>query len=57
MIPTGALSLAIPRDRLSTFEPQLIAKHQRHLPGSDDQVIGMYARGMPVREIQGRVHA
>jgi transposase-like protein len=55
MTPTGALPLAIPRDRLSTFEPQLIAKHQRRLPGFDDQVIGMYARGMTVREIQGHL--
>ena len=34
--PNGALPLDIPRDRLSTFEPQLIAKHQRRLPGFDD---------------------
>jgi hypothetical protein len=32
-------------DRLATFEPQLVAKHQRRLPGFDDHVISMYARG------------
>ena len=53
--PEGALPLNIPRDRLSTFEPQLVAKHQRRLPGFDDKVIGMYARGMTVREIQGHL--
>ena len=53
--PGGALPLNIPRDRLSTFEPQLVAKHQRRLPGFDDHVIGMYARGMTVREIQGHL--
>ncbi len=53
--PNGALPLDIPRDRLATFEPQLIAKHQRRLPGFDDHVIGMYARGMTVREIQGHL--
>lgn len=37
------------------FEPQLVAKHQRRLPGFDDHVIGMYARGMTVREIQGHL--
>ena len=52
---SGALPLDIPRDRLSTFEPQLVAKHQRRLPGFDDHVIGMYARGMTVREIQGHL--
>ena len=55
MTPDGALPLDIPRDRLSTFEPQLVAKHQRRLPGFDDKVIGMYARGMSVREIRGHL--
>ncbi len=53
--PNGELELSIPRDRLSTFEPQLIAKHQRRLAGFDDSVISMYARGMSVREIQGHL--
>jgi putative transposase len=53
--PDGALALDIPRDRLSTFEPQLVAKHQRRLPGFDDKVIAMYARGMTVREIQAHL--
>jgi len=55
LTPNGALDLQIPRDRLTTFEPQLVAKHQRRLPGFDNQVIGMYARGMTVREIQGHL--
>lgn len=55
LTPNGALDLNIPRDRLATFEPQLVAKYQRRLPGFDDQVIGMYARGMTMREIQGHL--
>jgi putative transposase len=55
LTPNGSLALEIPRDRLSTFDPVLVAKHQRRLPGFDDQVIGMYARGMSVREIQGHL--
>lgn len=46
------LTLDIPRDRDGSFEPQLVAKHQRRLPGFDDKVISLYARGLPVREIQ-----
>src|SRR5678816_3719284 len=42
-------------DRLATFEPQLVAKYQRRLPGFDDHVISMYARGMSVREIQAHL--
>lgn len=53
--PNGELELAIPRDRHATFEPQLVAKHQRRLPGFDDHVISMYARGMTVHEIQGHL--
>ena len=55
LTPNGTLDLSIPRDRLSTFEPQLVAKHQRRLPGFDEHVISMYARGMTVREIQGHL--
>jgi len=50
---TGKLDLQIPRDRLSTFDPQLIAKYQRRFPGLDDKIVSMYARGMSTREIQG----
>src|ERR671933_366080 len=42
---TGKLELQIPRDRLSTFDPQLIAKYQRRFPGFDDKIVSMYARG------------
>ena len=55
LTPSGPLALEIPRDRLSTFDPVLVAKHQRRLPGFDDHVIGMYARGMTMREIQGHL--
>jgi transposase-like protein len=51
----GSVELDIPRDRASTFEPQLVAKHQRRLPGFDDKVISLYARGMTMREIQGHL--
>jgi transposase-like protein len=54
--PEGeALELAIPRDRQATFAPQLVAKYQRRLPGFDERVISMYARGMSVREITGHL--
>jgi transposase-like protein len=55
LTPGGELELDIPRDRQATFEPQLVAKYQRRLPGFDDHVISMYARGMSVREIQGHL--
>jgi putative transposase len=52
---TGRMDLEVPRDRLSTFDPQLIAKYQRRFPGFDEKIISMYARGMSNREIQGHL--
>lgn len=52
---TGMIDLEIPRDRQSTFDPQLIAKYQRRLPGFDDKIISMYARGMSTREFVGHL--
>lgn len=41
----------IARDRLGSFEPKLVVKHQRRMPGFDDHVISMYARSKSVPEI------
>jgi putative transposase len=52
---TGRLELQMPRDRLASFDPVLIAKYQRRLPGFDEKIVSMYARGMSTREIQGHL--
>ena len=52
---SGRMQLEVPRDRLSTFDPQLIAKYQRRFPGFDEKIVSMYARGMSTREIQGHL--
>jgi putative transposase len=52
---SGRIELEIPRDRQSSFDPQLIAKYQRRFPGFDEKIISMYARGMSVREIVGHL--
>jgi putative transposase len=56
-IQTGAAELAIevPRDREGSFEPQLVPKRRRRLPGFDEKVLALYARGMTTREIQGHL--
>jgi transposase-like protein len=48
----GPLALDVPRDRAGTFEPRLIAKHERRFAGFDDKILALYARGLTVREIQ-----
>lgn len=48
----GPLTLDVPRDRDSSFEPRLVAKHDCRFTGFDDKIIALYARGLTVREIQ-----
>jgi transposase-like protein len=48
----GELTITTPRDRDSTFKPQLIGKHQRRVPGFDEKILALYAKGMTTRDIQ-----
>ena len=47
----GEVEIAVPRDRDASFTPQLIPKHQRRVPGFDERILSLYARGMTTREI------
>lgn len=51
----GELDIGVPRDRQSTFEPQIVKKHQRRFDGFDHMIVSLYARGMTVREIQAHL--
>jgi putative transposase len=51
----GDMVLNIPRDRKSTFEPQLIPKHERMSDKIEQAIIGMYSRGMTTRDIEEQV--
>ena len=52
---SGSMGLAVPRDRQGTFEPQLVERYCRRLPGFDAKVISMFAHGMSTRHIQRTV--
>ena len=47
----GEVEIDTPRDRNSTFEPQLVSKGQTRLTQFDDQILALYARGMSTRDI------
>jgi len=47
----GEVSIDVPRDRYSSFEPQLIQKGQSRLTHFDDQIIALYSKGMTTRDI------
>ena len=48
----GSLTLETPRDRQGTFAPKLIPKHQRRIPGFDEKILALYAKGMTTRDVQ-----
>jgi putative transposase len=52
---SGDIKLQVPRDRQGEFDPIVVAKGQRRLPGFDEKVMSLYARGMTTREIQGHL--
>jgi len=47
----GEVDIDIPRDRNSSFEPQIIRKGQTRLTEFDDQIYSLYAKGMTTRDI------
>ena len=48
----GSIEIETPRDRESTFEPQIVGKHQRRVEGFDEKILALYAKGMTTRDIQ-----
>ena len=50
-----AIEIAVPRDRNSSYEPQIVPKGQTRFEGFDERIISLYARGLSVREIQGHL--
>src|SRR3954447_24243736 len=47
----GEVEINVPRDRESTFEPQIVKKRQRRLTDVDEIVLSLYAKGMTTGEI------
>jgi putative transposase len=51
----GPIAVNTPRDRAGTFEPQLVGKRQTRLAGLDEKILGLYAGGMSVRDIESHL--
>ena len=51
----GEVPLSVPRDRAGSFEPELVKKGQTRIDGVDDKIIGLYAAGLSVRDIQAHL--
>jgi putative transposase len=51
----GPVRITVPRDRNSTFEPQVVKKRQRRLGQVGEIILSLYARGMTTRDIQAHL--
>jgi len=49
---SGETNIQVPRDRNGEFEPQVVKKQEANTNELEDKIIGMYAKGMSVRDIQ-----
>lgn len=47
----GEFELETPRDRNSTFEPEIVKKNQSRFTSMDDKILHLYAKGMTTRDI------
>lgn len=47
----GSLTIDVPQDRKSTFEPQVVKKRQKDISDIEQKIISMYAKGMTTRQI------
>ena len=47
----GAIEIEVPRDRVGSFDPQIVKKRQRRLTNVDEVVLSLYARGLTTGDI------
>lgn len=51
----GEILISVPQDRNSDFEPQIVPKYKKDITEIEGKIIGMYARGMSVRQISDQI--
>lgn len=51
----GRLTIQVPQDRDSSFEPQIVKKGQRDISEIENKIIGMYAKGQTTRQISDTI--
>lgn len=52
---SGEVSIDIPRDRRSEFEPVVVPKHERMSQKVEDAIISFYAKGLTVSDIEEQI--
>ena len=51
----GETTIAVPRDRESSFKPVVVPKYQKDVSEIEGKVLAMYARGMSQRDISATI--
>lgn len=51
----GEMEIAIPRDRNSEFEPQIVRKYETSSNELEDKILTMYGKGMSTRDISDAI--
>lgn len=51
----GQISIEVPRDRDSSFEPQIVPKRKRIMEEIEDHVLTLYTHGMSTRDIESAI--
>ena len=51
------LAISIPRDRQGSFEPRIIKNYENDISGIEEQIIGMYSKGMSTRDISAHINS
>jgi putative transposase len=49
----GETSIEVPRDRNGEYEPKILKKYASNTNELEEKIIGLYAKGMSTRDIQG----
>lgn len=52
----GESEIKVPRDRQSTFTPQLVPKRKSMVDGIENIIVSFYAKGMTVSDIEEQLH-
>ncbi len=52
----GSMTIDVPQDRESTYEPQVVKKRQKDISDIDQKIISMYAKGMTTRQISDTIN-
>ena len=53
----GQVGISIPRDREGSFEPRIIKNYENDISGIEEQIIGMYSKGMSTRDISSHINS